>query len=125
MIDDPQEQREIRAARRQSRGREVNETVVEMKAAGTLVVVCECADDTCGDTFEITPRDYEVVRHQPTHFAVRPGHVYPEVERVVAEHEAYVVVEKVRKAAEVAAQADPRRAFLSAEDADAQLDAPA
>jgi len=122
MVDDPQEQREIRAARRQSRGREVNETVVEMKAAGMLVIVCECADDACADTFEITPRDYEVIRHQPTHFAVRHGHVYPEVERVVAEHDEYVVVEKMRKAAEVAAQADPRRTFVTAEDADTDID---
>src|SRR5215210_3328289 len=100
---DQQEQREISAARRQSKGREVNETVVEMKTPRTLVVVCECADDTCAEMLEMTPHEYESVRHQPTHFAVRHGHVYPDVERVGVEHEAYVVVEKVRKAAEVAA----------------------
>jgi hypothetical protein len=33
---------------------------------------------------------------------VRPGHVYPDVETVVDEAEAYVIVEKIGRAGEIA-----------------------
>ena len=54
------------------------------------------------------------IRRHPRHFAVLPGHVYPEVEFVVAETDAYVVVEKVGEAAAIvegaAAVLAPQRA---------------
>ena len=50
---------------------------------------------------EIRPEDYAAVRAEPRHFAVLPGHIYPDVERVVREADGYVVVEKQGTAAEV------------------------
>jgi hypothetical protein len=41
-------------------------------------------------------------------FAVTPGHLRPEVERVVEKHRLYWVVEKFGEAAEVAEETDPR-----------------
>jgi hypothetical protein len=68
----------------------------------------ECADESCTAPIELTLAEYEAVRSHPNQFAVLPGHVYPEVERVVSENERYVVVSKLGKGGEYATQHDPR-----------------
>jgi hypothetical protein len=106
-------EREVRAARNQSVFRAVNENMKELTAtligmAETQTIACECADMTCVDTLQIERSEYEAVRSEPHRFAVHAGHVLPDVERVVLQNERFVVVEKVRVAAEVAAAHDPR-----------------
>jgi hypothetical protein len=107
-----QEEREIRAARNQALFRAVNEQTKAMNEAfaevtGSFAIACECADTGCIETLQITPDEYAEVRGNPRHFAVLPGHVYPEVEDVVRST-GYVVVEKIAKAAEVAEFLDER-----------------
>ncbi len=104
------EQQQLEGARTQSLFREVNERIEEVTAGRSALgeVVCECADHACADTIPLTVEEYESVRRVPTHFLVLPGHELAEVERVVDETERYVVVEKIGKGAEVAAQFDPR-----------------
>jgi len=101
-----QHEREIRAARNQSLFRAVNEQIVDLTggATDTFVIACECADTTCIETVEIDRDAYLAVRREPRRFVVRPGHIYPEVENVVADFSAYVVVEKVAAAGELAKQ---------------------
>ena len=106
-MSDAQTEREIRAARNQATFRAVNEKMTELNDSfaaltGTYTIACECADMSCVATLELTPEQYEAVRREPKCFAVVPGHVYPEVERVIEEFENYTVVEKLRAAAEVA-----------------------
>ena len=101
------DEREVRAARNQSLFRAVNEKLRTLNVAFALVtetftIACECADTDCFEMIEIHPHDYLAVRAEPRHFAVRPGHVYADVEVVVRESEEYVVVEKIGTAAEVA-----------------------
>jgi hypothetical protein len=59
---------------------------------------------------QLSLKDYERLRSEPTHFGVIPGHELPDVERVVERHDHYFVVEKegeaLRQQAEVS---DPRR----------------
>lgn len=100
-------EREVRAARNQSLFRTVNEQMEAMNAAvaavtGTFAIACECAEQNCIETFEIAPDEYVRVRANPRHFAVLPGHVYPDVEQVIRESGQYIVVEKVAAAAEEA-----------------------
>jgi hypothetical protein len=100
-------EREVRAARNQSLFRSINERMESLNEAfesltSTFAIACECADVTCVEMLEIEPQEYEAVRAEPRHFAVRPGHVYPDVEIVVREGHEYVVVEKVGVAGEVA-----------------------
>jgi hypothetical protein len=109
------EQLERRAAKNQSLFRDVNERVSEINKEHGLWVtlsdwICECADETCTERIELTPRQYEKVRESGTHFAVTPSkeHVVPDVERVVEQHERYWVVEKEGEAASVAERLDPR-----------------
>jgi hypothetical protein len=112
---DPREQqeREVRAARNQALFRAVNEQVKTMNEAfasitGTCAIACECADTRCIETLQISPDEYSEVRANPRHFAVLPGHIYPDVEQVVRTSGQYVVVEKMAKAAEMAELLDER-----------------
>ena len=109
-----QHEREIRAARNQALFRAVNEQIKGMNEAvatvtGSFTIACECADTNCIETLELSPQEYEAIRAEPRHFAVLPGHVYPDVEDVVRESNGFVVVEKTAHAAAVAEVLDPRR----------------
>jgi hypothetical protein len=92
--------------------REVNEQVAEAATARAvaepILFLCECADQFCAESVALLREEYEQVRAVAEHFAVTPGHVQPEVERVVEQHRGYWVVEKFGEAAEVAEETDPR-----------------
>jgi hypothetical protein len=79
--------------------REVNERVRDLNEEFGLTdeaveFVCECGQADCMERIRMTVREYEHVRSDPATFAVRPGHVFPEVEYVVEEHDGYVVLRK-------------------------------
>ena len=106
-------EREVRAAQNQSLFREVNERLKAIAETFEFVAkkttfACECADTACIDQISMRIDEYEAVRADPTHFVVKPGHVFLDVEDVVSNHEAYVVVAKQRAGAEVAKSVDPR-----------------
>lgn len=69
---------------------------------------CECARLGCNELIEVSPREYEQVRSDPRHFMVLPGHERLDVEKVVARHSGYLVVEKLDRAADHAIETDPR-----------------
>jgi hypothetical protein len=93
------------AGRRQAAFREVNEQLA--KRTGSFVTtlhrlfVCECADPNCAESLEITEAEYAAVRSEGTHFVLVAGHELPDVERVIAANDRFIVVEKVGAAAEV------------------------
>ena len=98
-------------ARNEALFREFNERVEDLAdtvGAERIRFVCECGDLDCLKRVELTRAAYEEVRSDPKRFAVAPGHEKPEVERVVARGEGYLVVEKVEAAAQVAIEHDPR-----------------
>jgi len=70
------------------------EPVAETDDSEPIQFVCECGDDDCDETLVITAADFTTAHSAPNLFVVKPGHVYPEVERVVSEHETFAVVEK-------------------------------
>jgi hypothetical protein len=94
--------------------REVNERVkgINDGFGGRLEeaeFVCECGDDACADRIRMKLAEYEDLRSDPTHFAVRPGHEIRDVEVVVERCDGYVVVEKKPgRPAAVAEQTNPR-----------------
>jgi hypothetical protein len=107
MEGDSQEEREVRAARNQALFRAINENMRALNEAfssvtKTFAITCECADKNCIEIIEIDPHQYLAVRGEPRHFAVLPGHVYLDVERIVREVDGYVVVEKMAAAGDVA-----------------------
>jgi hypothetical protein len=57
--------------------------------------LCECGDTDCKGRLWLTADEYEAIRTDDMRFAVLVGHITPEAERVVSEHEGrYLVVEK-------------------------------
>ena len=106
-------ERETRIGRTQSLFRSVNERIAatsERAGADETEIVCECPDQTCTERVELPLEQYEEVREEPTRFLVRPGHEDETVAKVVERHRGFDVVEKLRAAAKVARQLDPRAA---------------
>ena len=111
-----EEQLPERAAENQSRFRRYNERIEVYNRANSWVDPatpewrCECANESCVKTVEVTLAEYEAIRSEPTHFLVAPTaeHVIPEVERIVRHHERYWVVEKIGEAGEVSEALDAR-----------------
>jgi hypothetical protein len=56
--------------------------------------VCECADEDCWGTLELTVDEFEASHDTEDHYSVLPGHVMPEFERVINRDDHYWVVEK-------------------------------
>jgi hypothetical protein len=106
--------REHRLAENEAAFRDVNESLRYVAAQGTATVqtmrlVCECGDAACSEFVDVTITEYEGARASATHFIVRPGHVAPDIERVVVENDRFAVVEKnLGEPAEVARETDPR-----------------
>ena len=75
---------------------------------GLQEFLCECGDRNCEAHIRLSFDEYEAVRRDSRRFAVVPGHVYPETERVVHAGDRYEVVEKCGPAVDVADEADSR-----------------
>ena len=89
--------------------RDVNETVVHAeRGTDPVVVLCECADEFCGENLILSRAAYEEVRSVSEYFIVAPEHVLPEIEQVVEKHSLYWVIRKLGLAGEVADATDPR-----------------
>jgi hypothetical protein len=94
--------------------REVNERIEDLAEASdlktqSLDLICECGDAACVERLTMTRTEYRELRADAHQFAVHPGHVYPDVESVVAELKGYDVVRKSSGvAAKIAEQTDPR-----------------
>jgi hypothetical protein len=104
----------LRVGQNESLFRGMNEQIESTNQRSGIVseqlsFVCECAAEDCTEQMTLTLAQYEELRRVPTHFMVKPGHVYPEFERVVREVDGYVVVEKQGEAAAEARLLDRRR----------------
>jgi hypothetical protein len=94
--------------------REVNERIEDLADRFELKdepldLVCECGDADCVRRISMTRAEYEKLRSNPQHFAVHPGHEYPEVEDVVERRKGYDIVAKNSGVPEqIAEQTDPR-----------------
>ena len=70
--------------------------------------LCECADITCTNRIALSQSEYEVARSNPIWFVVEPGHEDLAIERVVAAHARYAIVEKDPGERAIAEATDPR-----------------
>jgi 23S rRNA A1618 N6-methylase RlmF len=89
--------REERIIENEKLFREVNERVADMQAnfsAPDPEWVCECGDETCFEKVIVPTEEYRQIRAHGDWFLIRHGHEKPDVERVVGEHNGFVVVEK-------------------------------
>ena len=103
--------REVRIARYEALFRVVNERVREVRpeeAGERLGILCECGDDKCTDTLDLSVDEYEEVRSDPTQFVVRPGHEITSVEEPLKCTARFLVVRKHPEEASIALDTDPR-----------------
>jgi hypothetical protein len=72
--------------------------------------LCECPQPTCTEIVQLSMDQYEAIRANPIRFVNAVGHqrAAPEHKRVVSEQEGHVVIEKRGRAADIAAELDPR-----------------
>jgi hypothetical protein len=63
--------------------------------AERVPLVCECGDAHCWDAIELTLAELEAARGSPNTYAVKPLHIMPDHEHVIARRDRYWVVEKV------------------------------
>ena len=102
-----------RIGRNEARFRDINERLEQglrqvPDTPEVLEFVCECGDRNCHAHVQLTLAEYEDVRRDSRHFAVVPGHVALDTERVVASDDRYEVVEKFGAAVPLADARDPR-----------------
>jgi hypothetical protein len=71
-------------------------------ADGVLEIICECGRDPCNAVITLTVSEYDNVHSQKDRFVVVPGHQTEEIERVVDDRDAYLVVDKFGEAEEIA-----------------------
>jgi hypothetical protein len=92
------------------KARRVNEAIERgMRGTDSAVFLCECGNLGCSRTMDIPLREYETVRQSFDRFFVAPGHEIVAVDRVIQEHEEYVVVAKRGgRPADLAKVTDPR-----------------
>ena len=107
------EWRQKRIADNETSFRDINERLEDSlrhvrHTPDLLRFICECGDRGCESSVYLTFEEYEAVRRDSRRFAVVPGHVFPETERVVAGNDRYEVVEKWGTAVEVTDAADRR-----------------
>jgi hypothetical protein len=97
----------------ETRSRDINEiedaNLEHPGGSATNRYVCECSDASCMATIRLTQDEYEQVRANGAHFAIALDHENPELDLVLAEHEAFAVVRKLPGfPARLARASDPR-----------------
>ena len=107
------EWRRKRIAKNETSFRDINERLEEglhqvRHTPELLQFVCECGSRDCEQLISLTFDEYEAVRRDSRRFAVVPGHIFPDTERVVDGNERYDVIEKFGEAVEVTDAADHR-----------------
>ena len=108
---DSDQERKNRIARNETIFRAVNERVNEMQDEGDPDVtdfLCECGNAECVETISLRAGEYEGVRADAKWFAVLPGHVVEDVERVVEKSDRFFVVQKNEEESAIAEITDPR-----------------
>jgi hypothetical protein len=107
--------REARAAKNESRFREINERIERANegfpfAFSVNTWICECSSETCVERLQLSAEEYEGIRSDGARFLVAPSkeHVWLEIEKVSKRCDRFWVVEKNGEAAELAERADPR-----------------
>lgn len=64
------------------------------RAETELEFFCACGRPDCDAKLLLTLVEYEAAHAEPDRFIVAPGHATLEIERIVEEHDTYLVVEK-------------------------------
>ena len=107
--------RDERVSRNEAMYREVNREIERaskhpgQQSHDRFEVICECGEDGCSATLELTAGEYDDTHSQRDRFVVAPGHENERIEHVVKRTERYLVVDKFGDAERVAESEETRR----------------
>jgi hypothetical protein len=73
-----------------------------------LTVICECGQDDCSKTLDLTLAEYERTHVQRDRFVVAPSHEDEQLEHVVERNDRYLVVDKFGEAERITDAAERR-----------------
>ena len=91
--------RDTRREQNQMRFRRANEGLHDavedhVREAQRVPFLCECADDDCFGTVNVTHSEWEAVAAKPHHFLMEAGHQHSEGEEVVGSLRGYEIARK-------------------------------
>jgi hypothetical protein len=66
----------------------------QVREAQRVPFLCECADDDCFGTVNVTQGEWEAVAAKPHHFLMEAGHQHSEGEEVVGSLRGYEIARK-------------------------------
>ena len=75
--------------------RYVNDCIRDGADLDVAIFMCECGHVDCLATVALSLEEYKRIRSNPNWFVVKPGHVIPELARVISEDNGFVVVERL------------------------------
>ena len=107
--------REERLSRNEAMFRSVNQEIERASREfgqgpnDRIEVICECGEEGCSETLELTFAEYEEAHKQPDRFVLVPGHEDEQIEHVVTRADQYLVVDKFGEAEQVAEEEARRR----------------
>jgi hypothetical protein len=64
-------------------------------------VLCECGRPDCDGLLSLTIAEYDEIHREHDRFVVLPGHNTPDIESVVEERDAFLVVDKFGEAEQI------------------------
>jgi hypothetical protein len=89
------EARAARIAMNDTVARTANSIVPVRRVGEAFTFLCECGRPGCRERVRLGRAEYERVRLHPRRSVVMRNHHAPQAERIVARHDAYVVVEAI------------------------------
>jgi anti-anti-sigma factor len=93
--------RKQRIVKNEQEFRDYNNRRMQVETAATteddelVPFLCECGDRDCVKALMLTPAEFAEVHSAANVFIVKTGHVYPDVERLVAQRDTFGIVEKI------------------------------
>ena len=99
-LDEWEELRRRRLAKNEGAFRDHNNRRVAFEqgnagAGEPVPFVCECGDPECVDGVELTVAEFVAAHSAPNRFVIKPGHIFPDAERVADRRDRYWTVEKL------------------------------
>jgi hypothetical protein len=92
----------------------MNERIAELTGLndelGVSLYVCECSDEACAESLELTRAEYQAVRANGARFVIAPRHEIGATQRVVEQNRRFAVVENLADARAIATNNNRRPA---------------
>jgi redox-regulated HSP33 family molecular chaperone len=84
----------LRRSNERAQKRVKRDFTVAERAQTTIHFYCECSNLPCAIRIRLTEAEYEAIHQERDKFIVAKGHEIPSIEKIIAEHDDFYVIEK-------------------------------